>query len=198
MAQNLTFHSLPLESNNMQWDTSAVSSLVWPVPSGVAGEPIVAEDQFELVVVQDHKKVDLEAARGRNREVKEPDQHVKTTNDVLGGTGKMKSIGTDFGTTFLKTQVNKKRNLNEGCSITVHDYGRDHYHINGSPFQKDSLDDQALPKYTDRTKLAEAIPVLTKRRPEWANVRYVSFVSSQSAPSLSAAHPALFVPFPTS
>ena len=171
-SESLVYRSLPIDSNTA-WDPSAASTLAWPMPSDDFGAPCIVEEPFELVVAEPHKKAELEAVRGRIRGTKDSDQNFKSNHDGAGGLSKMKSIGADFGTNFLKSQVNKKRTMNEECSVTVHDYGKEHYHLNGSPFQKEASQDKAVPKYTDRIQLAEAIPVLTKRRPEWANVRFV-------------------------
>jgi hypothetical protein len=168
-SDNLLYHSTSVDSS-FAWEPSTPAL---PMQADYFAAPCIAEEQFELVVMDNHKRVELEAARGRSRDVKESDRDFKSNHESAGGTVKTKSIGTDFGITFLKTQVNKKRNMQEECTVTVHDYGKEHYHLNGIPFQKKNSQDQPLPKYTDRIQLAEAIPLITKRRPEWANVRYV-------------------------
>jgi hypothetical protein len=129
---------------------------------------------FDLVV-QNQKKTELKAAIGRKRPV-EPKNADTVTNRASTSTQSLEqalSRTTDFGSNFLKTQVNKKRDLNEACGVVIHDYGPQYYNLNGAPFVK-SISQKSLEKgkqYANSKTLVEGIPVILNEKPTWANVR---------------------------
>jgi hypothetical protein len=144
--------------------------LLWPQPLTEIEErnPTVAE----LTLVQIEKKAELKAAIGRKRPIEgnnadsDPNRATQSLEQVLSRT-------TDFGINFLKTQVNKKRDLNEPCGVTMHDYGPENYCVNGISFVK-SVSSKSLEKgkpFKSSRSLVEAIPAIINIKPKWANVR---------------------------
>jgi hypothetical protein len=78
----------------------------------------------------------------------------------------------NFRTEFLKTQVNKKRDLRDPCSVTVHEYSRKHYQINykdADVTNPTSKEGQQF--YSDAKSLVRDIPWLKTTNPESAPVR---------------------------
>jgi hypothetical protein len=105
-------------------------------------------------------------ANNAERDTNRGNSSVQTMEQALSRT-------TDFGSNFLKTQVNKKRELNEPCGVIVHDYGPQQYNVNGDPFVK-SVSSKSLEKekpFKSTKALVEAIPEILNNRPKWANVR---------------------------
>ncbi len=160
--------------------TVGTTSLVWPqqqpytILSEIDDRNPNASD-FNLMVVQYPHKPELEAARGRMRTVETNNADRDTNREIASNHTLEQALSrtTDFGANFLKTQVNKKREINEPCGVVVHDYGAQHYYLNGAPFVK-SVPSKSLERenpFQNSRTLVEAIPGIFNDKPEWACVR---------------------------
>ncbi len=79
----------------------------------------------------------------------------------------LKSRSTvDFGETFKKR--NKNAEFKPECTVTIHDYSKERYEINGV----DAARKPASLPFSDHETMEKQYPTLTAGRPEWANVRY--------------------------